>query len=260
MRKIFVVSLHRSATQSTDLFLRNAGLNTCHWPSIVDGICYELKCLEFETAPQKIVELLHPVFDAFDVLSDVPIPAIYEELDANYPDAKFIAVYRNPSDWVRSVRKITRSRNLEIYERVLYWRYMRNAPITLDDVPDDVLADLHRFHHEGLYRYFNSRDNFLRVDLMDSNIGKKLSSFLEIPSQEFPKFDYKMIPKPRFGPDHFHMLGKRFEDTIMKRDLVIADLHRDIDRLTQEYDNVYRFSLARIHNKVRRIIGARGST
>src|SRR5690349_12829936 len=103
-KKIFVVSLHRSATQSTDLFLRNAGLNTCHYPSIVDGICYELRCLGWETVPQKIVVLLRRVFDSFDVVSDLPIPAIYEELDAMYPAAKFIAVYRKPSDWLRSVR------------------------------------------------------------------------------------------------------------------------------------------------------------
>lgn len=241
-RKIFVVSLHRSATQSTDLFLRNAGLNTCHWPSIVDGIRYELKCLGSETAPEKIVEVLRPVFDGVDAVSDVPIPAIYEELDATYPDAKFVAVYRNPTDWVQSVRRHTRSENLGIYERVLYWRYLHNKPMTLDDVPDDVLANLHRLHHEGLITHFKHRNNFLLVDIVDPAIAEKILSFLEITSSCFPRFDYTKIS-------------------------LIADLHREIDRLREQYDTlseqhgiVYRFSLARIQNKVRRMIGSRNTT
>lgn len=258
-RKIFVVSLHRSATQSTDLFLRSAGLNTCHYPSIIDGICYELKCLGWETAPQKIVELLDPVFEAFDAFSDLPMPAIYEELDENWPDAKFVAVYRDPSNWVRSVRRHTRSRFLEIYERVLYWRYLHSRPMTLDDVPDDVLVDLHRVHHEGLAEHFKQRNNLLIVDLGDPNIGRKISSFIEVPIQEFPKFDYHMIPNSQHNPEHFRRLGKSFVDEIMERNLVIGNLHRDIERLRQEYDTAYRYSLARIKNKMRRIIGSRRS-
>ena len=254
-KKVFVVSLHRSATQSTDLFLRNAGLNSCHYPSVVDGVCYELKCLGSETAPQKIVELLRPVFDAFDAFSDLPIPAIYEELDASYPDAKFVAVYRNSSDWVQSVRHHTRSRNLEIYERVLYWHYLHNRPVTLDDVSDDVLANVHQLHHEGLATHFNDRNNFLIVDLADPNIGQKLSSFLDIAAQDFLRFDYKMIPNAKHSPDHFRILGKRFEDEIIERNLVIAELHEEIERLRP----AYRFSLARIQNKVRRIMGSRDS-
>jgi len=206
----------------------------------------------WETAPQKIVEVLRRVFDTFDAVSDLPTAAIYEDLDATYPNAKFIAVYRSPADWVRSVRQHTRSRNLNIYERVLYWRYLANAPMTLDDVPDDILLNLHQLHHESLFNYFNNRQNFFSVDVMDPNIGEKLSSFLEIPAQAFPRFDYKMIPKARHGPEYFRELGKSFVEEIAKRDLAIAQLR-------QEYDATYRFSLARIQNKVRRIIGSRGS-
>jgi Sulfotransferase domain len=255
-KKVFVVSLHRSATQSTDLFLRNAGLNTCHYPSIVDGICYELNCLGLETAPQRIVGLLRPVFDAFDAVSDLPIPAIYEELDAAYPDAKFVAVYRDPSDWVRSVRQHSRSRDLWIYERVLFWRYLHNKPITLDQVPDDVLASVHRLHHAGLATHFNDRNNLLIVDVADSNIGPKLSSFLDTPSLDFPWFDYKFLPGSKHSPDYFRVLGKEFEQEIIERERVIGDLYREIEQLRR----AYRFSLARIQNKLRRLVGSSGAT
>jgi hypothetical protein len=206
----------------------------------------------WETAPQKIVQVLRRVFDTFDAVSDLPVPAIYEELDATYSNAKFIAVYRNPADWVRSVRRHTRSRNLNIYERALYWRYLANAPTTLDDVPDDVLLNLHQLHHERLFKHFNNRLNFVSVDVMDPDIGQKLASFLEIPAQDFPRFDYKMIPKARHSPEYFRELGKGFVEEIAKRDLAIAQLR-------EEYDTVYRFSMARIRNKARGLIGLRRS-
>ena len=79
--KIFAISLHRCATQSTDLFLRKAGYRTCHWPDNVNGIDYQSQIVGIEEQPDRIVDVLRPVFDAFDAFSDVPIPAIYRELD-----------------------------------------------------------------------------------------------------------------------------------------------------------------------------------
>jgi hypothetical protein len=259
-KKVFVVSLHRSATQSTDLFLRKAGLNTCHYPSVVDGICYELNCLDCETERPKIFDLLRPVFDVFDGLGDLPIPAIYEELDAAYPEAKFIAVYRSPRDWVCSVRQHTQARNLMIYERVLYWRYLSDKPLTLNHVPDDALAELHRRHHQGLAAHFAGRNNFLMVDLAESDLGNRLSSFLRVPQCDFPRFDYHMIPNAKHDPDHFRVLGQRFVEELVERNLVIAELQGERERLRQEFNAAYRFSLTRLQNQLRRIIRSRAST
>lgn len=204
VRKIFIVSLHRSATQSTDLFLRNLGLRTCHWPSTVDGIDYESQCVGIETEARRIFELLRPVFETHDAVSDSPMPIIYEELSAAYPDAKFIAVRRDPTDWLHSVRRHTRFRELEIYERVQYWRYLQSRPTRLDDVEDAALIEMHRIHHEGLSAHFSGRNNFLALDLADPQIGRKLSAFLGTPEREFPRVDYKFNTKE--ATHRFHVV------------------------------------------------------
>src|SRR5260221_231097 len=61
-RKIFVLSLHRTGTQSVhDLFLR-LGLRAIHWPSIVDGVNYQSKIVGRENDPYFIANVLAPVF------------------------------------------------------------------------------------------------------------------------------------------------------------------------------------------------------
>lgn len=207
MTKVFVVSLHRSATQSTGELLRNAGLRSQHWPAHVDGVDYQSQVVGHETAPEKIVNILRPVFDAYDAFDDVPLPALYRELDRIYPDARFIAVYRDPFEWVRSVRQHCRGRLLHPYERVQYWRYLPDRPASLDDISDDDLVALYLRHHDELVRYFSGRGNFLLGNLTDPDLGKKITNFLKLPARDFPRVDYKKIGHSRETRSRFHILG-----------------------------------------------------
>ena len=68
MTKVFVVSLHRSATQSTGQFLRSTGMRICHWPAKVDGVEYQSQVAGIETDRKKIVRLLKPVWEAYDAV------------------------------------------------------------------------------------------------------------------------------------------------------------------------------------------------
>jgi Sulfotransferase domain len=103
--KIFVTSLHRCGTQSMDLFLQQSGFRTCHWPAHYNQIDYQSRVADLEDQPDRVVDILRPMLEVFDAFSDVPIPAIYPTLDKTYPGSKFIAAYRNPFDWYRSVRR-----------------------------------------------------------------------------------------------------------------------------------------------------------
>ena len=55
MPKVFVVSLHRSATQSTGQFLQAAGMRICHWPARVDGVDYQSQVVGIETSRRSTV-------------------------------------------------------------------------------------------------------------------------------------------------------------------------------------------------------------
>ena len=206
-----MVSLHRSATQSIERFLRNAGFKTCHWPAVVDDTDYQSRIVGWEMSPKKIAETLQPVFEAYDAFDDLPMPAIYEELDKAYPGSRFVALYRNPLDWVRSVRVHCHSRPLDLYERAQYWRYLERRPITLEEVPDDDLVRMHQSHHELLQAYFSGRDNFLLLELRDPLIGQKLSAFLDVAPANFPNLDYHKADQASAHPTNrryrFHILA-----------------------------------------------------
>lgn len=189
--KVFVISLHRCGTQSTDLFMKNSGLNTCHWPAIINGIDYEGKIIGLEHDPDAVIDVLRPALDQFDAVSDVPIPALYRQLNEMYPEAKFIAIYRDIEKWILSVRNHCENRDFQPYERVLYWRYFEHHPQSLSELTDDQLKSMFNRHYNEIIKYFIAQDNLFLGYLTDPKISYKLSKFLAIPEAEFPHVDYR---------------------------------------------------------------------
>ena len=212
MARIFVISLHRCATQSTALFIGIAGIRALHWAAAVDGVDYQSKIIGAETDPARIVEILRPVLDGVEALADVPLPAIYQELDASYPNAKFIAVRRDPLAWLRSVRRHCASRALDPYECAQYWRYLPDRPPTLDGVTDAALVQMFQRHYQEVASHFEGRDKLLLVDLADPDIGRKLASFLNVLPARFPHVDGRG-EQIRPG-DSFHRQGRGLRHTI----------------------------------------------
>lgn len=207
--KVFVVSLHRCATQSVAVFLTQAGFSSCHFPSIVDGVDYESQVTGRETDLHSITGLLRPVFDSFEALSDLPLPVLYRQIDAAYPNSRFIAIRRDPHDWLRSVRRHCGSRPLSPYERVQYWRYLPERPTSLDEVADDRLLEMYDQHYRAVREYFGERDDLLLLDLEDVRIGSRLSTFLGTRVIEFPRVDYKNPMTARAAWLYAKELGQR---------------------------------------------------
>lgn len=188
--KIFVVSLHRSGTQSVTKFLRSAGVKSIHWPTLLDGVDYQAKVAGYESSPEVIAETLRPVFDAYEAVSDLPIPAIYEELNTRYPDALFIATVRDPFEWIQSVRRHIGDRLFDVYERALYWRYIANKPHRISDINDNDLVRMHFRHYADLAEYFSSSERFILLNLADPDCGPRLAAFLKVPPAPMPQVDY----------------------------------------------------------------------
>jgi hypothetical protein len=188
-RKIFVLSLHRTGTQSVhDLFLR-LGLRAVHWPAIVDGVDYQSRIIGKEDDPTFIADVLAPVFARATALSDVPIPVLYQVLDARFRNAQFIAVRRNASDWVRSVRRHTDERRLNPFEKAQYFHYLADHPDRISGVSDSDLIEMHRRHYEALAKFFVLRANFALFELEDRRLGHRICEFLGRPPVELRHVD-----------------------------------------------------------------------
>lgn len=173
--------MHRSGTRSVhDLFIRS-GISTIHWPRIVSGINYENEVSGHESDLQYVASVLAPVIDMVTAVGDVPIAALYEQLDSAYSNSAFVLVLRNPADWIRSVRGHIGDRDLYGYERVQYWRYLLGKPPSLQKVSDAELCSAYIAHQEGVFNFFQRRDNCLVLNLLDPDCGERICRFLEIP-------------------------------------------------------------------------------
>ena len=194
--EIFVLSLHRTGTQSTnDLFLR-AGLRSIHWPREVAGTDFESQVVGRERDHAWIVELLSSVIAAFDAFSDVPFSTLYEELHRTYPGALFVAFHRPAEDWLRSVRHHIGSRPFDPFERVQYWHYLTDCPARLADVPDERLLDMHARHYLQIERYFKGNPGFFIGELDDAQAGENLCQSIGTVPLSLLRIDR--------APRHFH--------------------------------------------------------
>jgi hypothetical protein len=187
MPKIFVLSLHRSGTQSIHHLFLQAGLNSIHYVRVsaevadVSGkIVWQEQDLSF------IVENLDPIFRRVDAASDLPMPVLYRELERRYPDALFIAVRRKAEDWVRSVRTNLGPSLLAIEGRIVYHQYIPGGPARLSDVSDEELMQMHREHHERIAEHFKDKPNFAMFELEDPHLGEQICAFVGLPPIRFP--------------------------------------------------------------------------
>jgi nucleoside-diphosphate-sugar epimerase len=189
--KIFNVSLHRSGTQSVHDLLVRSGISSIHWPGKIKGIDYQDRITGYENDLAHVTATLAPVINMVTAVGDVPIAALYDHLDYAYPDSAFIMVFRNPFDWVRSVRRHIGARQFNAFERVQYWRYLPDRPSSLHAIEDSLLYCAYLTHHRDVLTYFSEHHNFLFVDLHNPEVGQHICSFLGLPPISLRHIDFR---------------------------------------------------------------------
>jgi len=199
--RCFVLSLHRSGTVSTTKLLSELGLSVKHWAHTHDEVDLEARVAGREEDLDFVAEALGPVFDDYDAVADVPIPVLYRQLYARFPDAHFVLLHRDAFDWVRSVRKHVSKeaaeRPLNAFERVQYWQYCPGQPRYLSELSDSELVGAYCRHTADVVEFFRERPEakFGLFDLEDEAKGAAIASFLGRPRQiEFP---HENAGKPR---------------------------------------------------------------
>jgi hypothetical protein len=177
--KVFVVSLHRTGTRSITALLQSFGLNAQHWIGKHEGTDFQPLIEGHEEDLDYIARLMMPAIDTFDSVSDVPIPVLYRQLAETYPDAKFLLVERDPSDWVRSVHRHLGSEDFSALERVQYWHYFCERPVNLAAIPPSDLMAMQQRHLDRIRGYFGGQEDRLGVFHLDSpNIARDVGAFL----------------------------------------------------------------------------------
>lgn len=190
--KVFNVGLHRTGTKSVHELLLRSDVRSVHWPVLCNGINYEDLVMGLENDRPFVAATLAPLIADVTAVSDVPIPALYDLLDAAYPNSGFIAIFRTPFDWVRSVRSHVQDRDLHPFERVQYWRYLSGHPTSLRGVDDTALYTMFLTHYRDVLSYFRGRDNLLFMDLQEPDLGEKVCGFLDLPPTDLRNIEISL--------------------------------------------------------------------
>jgi hypothetical protein len=188
-RKVFVVSLHRSGTQSVDDIFIRSGLKSLHWPVLHGDVDVQAMVAGRETDLEFVADKLAPIVNDFEALSDMPICVLYDVFAKRYPDALFVATERPAMDWIRSVRWHIGTRTLLPYEKAGYWRYLASRPERLADATDTELADMHFRHHAELRSFSRESGRLKLVKLGDPLAGEEICSFLGLSPLTMGKVD-----------------------------------------------------------------------
>ena len=128
------------------------------------------------------------VVDAYDALTDTPIPSFYRELDARFPGSKFILTMRDSEGWLKSCKKQFTQRFAEVQTEA-------HKRLFIDLYGTDVFDD-ERFASgyvrfvDGVREYFKDRPHdLLIINIAGGEGWEKLCLFLErpVPDVPFPK-------------------------------------------------------------------------
>ena len=161
--KIFGIGLSRTGTSSLTFALAQLGLHAHHFPRTRERI------------------------DAVDAVTDTPVAAWYQELDADYPGSRFILTTRYLPDWLDSCEALWRTSSdyfdefTHAIHRRLYGR---------EDFDRLAFAIAYDRHKEEVLNHFACRNNDLLVmDICGGDGWEQLCPFLQVdrPLSRFPR-------------------------------------------------------------------------
>jgi|GEM_PF-1851293 len=187
--KVFVISLHRTMTRSTDALLSMLGYETMHHPKYFRGHNLQESIRGIEDQPEKIMDILRPVIESADAFGDVPFPALYRYLAQEWPNSKFLLIQRDPESWVKSVRNHLGDKKLTPFNLTQYYPYLGRKIERLSDISDQYLLDMYNQHITEVKEFFTRKNEMWRLcvlDVQDQYLGEKISGFLGKSPVKFP--------------------------------------------------------------------------
>ena len=179
--KVFVISMPKSATTSTSMFIEKYGYKTIHW---IGGI------IDIKNVSTPYQDFYLEFAEDYDCCSDSPFHVLYKELDVKYPNSKFIFIEREVNAWALSQLKHDKhhgySGRLPAYSHyVIEEEYYGGGKLNYNF---DTLKKIHKIHKEKVLDYFKDKDNLLILNLEDNNKEKKICNFLSLKYDQNIKF------------------------------------------------------------------------
>jgi 3'-phosphoadenosine 5'-phosphosulfate (PAPS) 3'-phosphatase len=180
--KIFCIGLSKTGTTSLAHALRILGYKTRDNPGVINYDAGDLSSIDMS------------VLEENDAISDTPIPSFYRELDAKYPDSRFILTVRDMEGWLNSCKKQFTQKLADKQNEAHNQLFM--------DLYDSTVFDEQKFRKgyedfvNGVFQYFADRpQDLLTLNVSAGDGWETLCPFLgkPLPDIPFPKANVTQI-------------------------------------------------------------------
>ncbi len=172
MLKIFGIGFHKTGTKSLATALVRMGFTVTGPNNFRDP-----------DIAQTYLSLTRRLSERFDAFQDNPWPLVYQEMDAQWPQARFILTLRDSSDWYRSQLAHFQGATTPMRE-LLYGPGMGDPR----GKEAHYIARLEA-HNQAVRSYFQDRPGkLLEMDITQGDGWAPLCDFLgrEVPARPFP--------------------------------------------------------------------------
>lgn len=180
--KIFGIGLSKTGTTSLAHALEILGYKTRDYPGIEHYSAGDLTSIDAG------------MLETHDALTDTPIPSFYRELDARYPDAKFILTIRDAEGWLKSCKKQFTEKLAARQNEAHNQLFMDLYGCTVFD-EQKFLAGYEKYVSGVLAHFRNRPQDLLVINVVAGEGWEKLCPFLgkPIPEIPFPKANVTQI-------------------------------------------------------------------
>lgn len=197
--KIFGIGLSRTGTTSLNFALERLGFRSIHFP------CDPRTRQEIGGFLAKGGKRLRlSLLTSTDALTDTPVCATFEGLDAAYPGSRFVLTVREKAAWLRSCETYWRTglepllRERPVDPFCVYIRLLTRALYGSDGYDRGRFSATYDAYAERVARHFGGRGRDLLVlDLFSDQGWSELCAFLDRPEPGGPfPFENRAVTEP----------------------------------------------------------------
>jgi hypothetical protein len=133
-----------------------------------------------EVTTADLVERARLVVDQYDAFKDTPWPVLYQELDALYPNSKFIHIVRDSQRWIASAVGDFKSWPNPIHQAIYGSAFPRGN--------EKAWVDRYERHNADVVEHFSGRSNdFISLNLERGEVNwESICRFLGYPVPDEP--------------------------------------------------------------------------
>lgn len=180
--KVFCIGFYKTGTTTLFEALRILGYDTVNgdkpgsYPGADDGATL---VRQIEAGDYRL-----PTFEMFDAFTDNPYFAIWREIYAMFPDAKYILTVRDEAPWIASCVSFFRNRRIR---PMRVWLFGRHADPSHDEASRQAWLEAYRAHNAAIREFFQGRAHqFLELEPTREPGWARLCAFLGAPIPDRP--------------------------------------------------------------------------